>query len=154
MLWELDAELVYRKRIRRDLDEYRHNVPPHIQAARKLGGTLFREHTLEFQGRIRDMQKLDNDWWDMFLTVSYRPSKYFSGGLTYEYTKEHADRIDDPAANPRRHFGGVTLTANFTGTSYLRFYGGSTRGGLRCVDGFCRVFPPFIGAKGELVLQF
>ncbi|MCA9673380.1 MAG: hypothetical protein KC503_47655 [Myxococcales bacterium] len=123
-------------------------------AAFKLGGTLFREHTLEFQGRIRDMQKLDNDWWDMFLTVSYRPSKYFSGGLTYEYTKEHADRIDDPAANPRRHFGGVTLTANFTGTSYLRFYGGSTRGGLRCVDGFCRVFPPFIGAKGELVLQF
>ena len=34
---ELDAELVYRKRIRRNLDEYERNVPPHIQAARKLG---------------------------------------------------------------------------------------------------------------------
>ncbi|MEX1365426.1 MAG: DNA polymerase II [Nannocystaceae bacterium] len=34
---ELDDELVYRKRIRRRLDDYVHNVPPHIQAARKLG---------------------------------------------------------------------------------------------------------------------
>lgn len=33
----LDEELVYRKRIRRGLDEYENNVPPHIQAARKLG---------------------------------------------------------------------------------------------------------------------
>ena len=34
---ELDRKLVYRKRIRRDLDSYEKNVPPHIQAARRLG---------------------------------------------------------------------------------------------------------------------
>ncbi len=33
----LDAELVYRKRVRRALDDYEKNVPPHIQAAKKLG---------------------------------------------------------------------------------------------------------------------
>ncbi|ASJ74694.1 DNA polymerase II [Granulosicoccus antarcticus IMCC3135] len=33
---ELDEQLVYRKRIRRALDDYQRNVPPHIQAARKL----------------------------------------------------------------------------------------------------------------------
>ncbi len=33
---ELDEQLVYRKRIRRNLDDYQRNVPPHIQAARKL----------------------------------------------------------------------------------------------------------------------
>ncbi|MGI9509764.1 MAG: DNA polymerase II [Geminicoccaceae bacterium] len=33
---ELDAELVYRKRLRRDLKDYTRNVPPHVQAARKL----------------------------------------------------------------------------------------------------------------------
>ena len=33
---ELDEELVYRKRLRRRLDEYKRNVPPHVQAARKL----------------------------------------------------------------------------------------------------------------------
>ncbi len=31
---ERDAELVYRKRLRRKLDEYTRNVPPHVQAAR------------------------------------------------------------------------------------------------------------------------
>ncbi|MFK7891127.1 MAG: DNA polymerase II, partial [Granulosicoccus sp.] len=33
---ELDEQLVYRKRIRRNLADYQRNVPPHIQAARKL----------------------------------------------------------------------------------------------------------------------
>lgn len=33
---ELDAQLVYRKRLRRNIDEYVKNVPPHVQAARKL----------------------------------------------------------------------------------------------------------------------
>jgi DNA polymerase-2 len=31
---ELDAQLVYRKRLRRALDEYERNVPPHVRAAR------------------------------------------------------------------------------------------------------------------------
>jgi len=33
---KLDDELVYRKRLRRDLKDYTRNVPPHVQAARKL----------------------------------------------------------------------------------------------------------------------
>jgi DNA polymerase-2 len=33
---ELDELLVYRKRLRRPLDTYVRNVPPHVQAARKL----------------------------------------------------------------------------------------------------------------------
>jgi DNA polymerase-2 len=32
----LDEELVYRKRLRRDLRDYTRNVPPHVQAAKKL----------------------------------------------------------------------------------------------------------------------
>lgn len=34
----LDAELVYRKRLRRELESYVKNVPPHIAAARQLDG--------------------------------------------------------------------------------------------------------------------
>ena len=33
---ELDDQLVYRKRLRRRLEDYQRNVPPHVQAARKL----------------------------------------------------------------------------------------------------------------------
>ena len=32
---ERDSELVYRKRLRRRLDEYERNIPPHVQAARR-----------------------------------------------------------------------------------------------------------------------
>ncbi|MCW8943976.1 MAG: DNA polymerase II [Sedimenticola sp.] len=34
---QLDEQLIYRKRLRRKLEEYQRNVPPHVQAARKLG---------------------------------------------------------------------------------------------------------------------
>ena len=34
---EHDAELVYRKRLRQNVNAYTRNVPPHVQAARKLG---------------------------------------------------------------------------------------------------------------------
>ena len=33
---ELDGKLIYRKRLRRPLSDYQRNVPPHVQAARKL----------------------------------------------------------------------------------------------------------------------
>jgi DNA polymerase-2 len=33
---EFDDKLVYRKQLRQALDRYRRNVPPHVQAARKL----------------------------------------------------------------------------------------------------------------------
>ncbi|MES9872312.1 MAG: DNA polymerase II [Candidatus Sedimenticola sp. 6PFRAG7] len=34
---ELDSELLYRKRLRRAVNEYQRNIPPHVQAAKKLG---------------------------------------------------------------------------------------------------------------------
>ena len=40
---QLDAELVYRKKLRRELDEYVKNVPPHVRAARKLAEPSSRE---------------------------------------------------------------------------------------------------------------
>ena len=33
---ELDSEIIYRKRLRRRLEDYQSNVPPHVQAARKV----------------------------------------------------------------------------------------------------------------------
>jgi DNA polymerase-2 len=35
---KLDHLLIYRKKLRRDLNEYVKNVPPHVRAARKLAG--------------------------------------------------------------------------------------------------------------------
>lgn len=124
-----------------------------IYVAGKVNVQVYRGHSMELQGEFRKLEKTGHGWTDIFLNVSYRPSPYFAGGVTYEHSSEFsADDTDQ--IRGRTDFGGVTATINFTGTSYFRFMGGSTRGGLRCVDGFCREFPPFIGAKGELVLQF
>jgi DNA polymerase-2 len=44
---ELDEELVYRKRLRRPLDEYSKNRPPHVQAAQKLFDHLSKRRKLD-----------------------------------------------------------------------------------------------------------
>jgi DNA polymerase-2 len=37
---KFDEELIYRKRLRRRVEDYSRNIPPHVQAARKLGGNV------------------------------------------------------------------------------------------------------------------
>jgi len=43
---------------------------------------------------------------------------------------------------------------DITSSSSLRLFAGSARGGLRCVSGVCRVFPPFEGVKLTATLRF
>lgn len=53
---EFDERLVYRKRLRRRLDEYRRNVPPHVRAARmadELNDRLGRPRQYQHGGWIR-----------------------------------------------------------------------------------------------------
>ncbi|PLW81084.1 DNA polymerase II [Kineobactrum sediminis] len=54
---ERDADLVYRKRLRRRLDDYQRNVPPHVQAAR-----LYAERGLPLPAR--------GDWIEYVVTVA------------------------------------------------------------------------------------
>jgi hypothetical protein len=42
----------------------------------------------------------------------------------------------------------------FTKESNLRLFVGQQRGGLKCISGVCRVFPPFEGARMELTVRF
>jgi len=59
---ELDEQLVYRKRLRRPLDEYQRNVPPHVRAAR-----LADEYN-DRQGRPRQYQR--GGWISYVITTS------------------------------------------------------------------------------------
>jgi DNA polymerase-2 len=55
---KLDDELVYRKRVRRDLDEYAQGgAPPHVQAARMLNRSGVKE--VEYVITIRGPQPVD-----------------------------------------------------------------------------------------------
>jgi hypothetical protein len=54
---------------------------------------------------------------------------------------------------PTYYFNGSVLY-KFTGESNIRALVGQQRGGLKCVSGVCKVFPPFEGARVELTLRF
>jgi hypothetical protein len=55
---------------------------------------------------------------------------------------------------PQTWYPNGTLQWDITRSTNLRLMVGSTRGGLRCVSGVCRVFPPFSGAKLAFTARF
>ena len=79
---DLDHKLAYRKRLRRPLESYEKNVPPHVQAARKLRNP----------GR----------WIDYLITTSGpEPVKSAESPIDYEH---YMDRQLAPAADGILHF--------------------------------------------------
>lgn len=86
---ERDAELIYRKRLRRQLHEYQKNVPPHVQAARKL-----QQWTGE---RLRR-----GDWIEYVITTSgAEPVTAQQSPLDYQH---YIDKQLTPVADTILHF--------------------------------------------------
>ncbi|WP_213880869.1 DNA polymerase II [Pseudomonas sp. dw_358] len=75
---ELDGALVYRKRLRRRLDDYERNVPPHVRAAR-----LADEYN-DRQGRPRQYQS--GGWISYLMTVAGpQPLENRQAGIDYDH---------------------------------------------------------------------
>lgn len=73
---QCDAQLVYRKRLRRRLDEYQRNVPPHVQAARR-----YVDYGLESPRR--------GDWVEYVMTtLGPEPAAAARGELDYDHYLE------------------------------------------------------------------
>jgi hypothetical protein len=72
-------------------------------------------------------------------------------GLTF--THEFSDQVTADKSTSG-HFYNVEVIYRFMSGSYVKVFGGSSRGGLKCAGGMCRTFPPFEGVKGELTLRF
>jgi hypothetical protein len=119
----------------------------------ELSMLVWRNHTLEAEVQFRKVQKGALAFSDFYLGLGYRPTRWVSAGFSYEYSNEYQDSDPNDTVGVRRHYGGVRATVSFTPASYARLFGGTTHGGVRCIDGFCREFPPFIGVKLELVVQ-
>ena len=80
---ELDAELVYRKRLRRKLDDYQRNIPPHVQAARKAASAGERLHR--------------GDWVEYVITLNgAEPVAYQQSAIDYQHyvDKQLAPAVD------------------------------------------------------------
>jgi DNA polymerase II len=93
---ECDPQLVYRKRLRRKLDEYQRNVPPHVQAAR-----LCQERGLPEPTR--------GSWVEYVITTSgAEPAAAALASLDYQH---YVDRQLEPVADGILGFVGSSFAA-------------------------------------------
>lgn len=94
MRGELDDELVYRKRLKRKLNDYIKNVPPHVQAAKKLSDGLLKnmgwiEYYITLNGpepQVKTDSSLD---YEHYLTKQIQP---IADGILY-FLDETFDEI-------------------------------------------------------------
>lgn len=81
--------------------------------------------------------------WDTF------PSR---GEDDYDFSVFYSPGEEDPPQ--RQLFLAGTVTLDLWGDYQVRLTGGQMRGGILCVNGVCRMLPPFAGARAELRLRF
>jgi hypothetical protein len=159
------------------------DFPLHVAQAHSMDGhvelvvaqALTSRLSLELGGRHRYRQKRtgvddlfrwnEGEW---ALGLRWSPSLVVAVG--YEYTTE-PDLPRPPCCNPNTPglcAQGQPLCENYHQLGYpngqivwtfrsgsaVRLFAGGQRGGLKCVSGVCRVFPPFEGVKAEAVLRF
>lgn len=93
---EQDAQLVYRKRLRRKLADYHKNVPPHVQAARKLE-------------KIAGVRLRRGDWIEYLITVNGpEPAETRQSAIDYRH---YVERQLAPVADGILHFLGLSFEA-------------------------------------------
>jgi DNA polymerase-2 len=79
---EFDDLLVYRKRLRRRLDDYERNVPPHVRAAR-----IADEYNAQ---RKRPLQYQRGGWINYVITVNGpEPMEIVESGIDYQHYLSH-----------------------------------------------------------------
>jgi len=61
---------------------------------------------------------------------------------------------EDKRPNVRRFFAFAVLRYRASDKLILQFLGGSQRGGIRCIAGACRDFPPFAGVRLDTTWRF
>lgn len=96
---ELDEQLIYRKRLRRKLDSYVKNVPPHVRAARIADAkNLKNGKPLKYQNK---------GWISYLMTISGpQPTDYVSANIDYQF---YIDRQIEPVADAILPFIGLSF---------------------------------------------
>lgn len=112
---------------------------------RWLGG----ESSLQLQGWHRRRHQLlggpDHPWLQGITTTALQLGRTWNFALGIEY--------DQNPAFPGTYFSGQ-VRYNINPSNNVNLFVGQQRGGLRCVSGVCRVFPPFEGVRLESTLRF
>jgi hypothetical protein len=86
--------------------------------------------------------------------INIAPKWVFTQGFEYS-TRDLAPSVQFLGVTyPAWLFLNVGGTYKFTKDSNIRLFAGQQRGGLKCISGVCRIFPPFEGVRMELTVRF
>lgn len=116
----------------------------------ELHFSIIGPHSMELLGRYEsysDQQPNIADFSIAKSTVTYTFAPWVTTSLNYEFSNQ-------PPTEGQEHFLSGEVVVRFMSASYIKLLYGSTRGGLRCAGGMCRVFPKFEGFKGEVTVRF
>lgn len=91
---KLDSQLVYKRRLRRSVEEYQKQRPPHVQAA-----ALKQQHNPDWRGRTIEYVKTVNGW---------QPLPYVNAAIDYDH---YIEKQIEPIADAILHFLGETFAA-------------------------------------------
>jgi len=83
------------------------------------------------------------DWNELAVFINYKWSPYMEAVLGYE-------RQEDPAISRRNYFSG-SLRYYFTPGTFVNLWVGSTRPGVKCLNGACRRYPALSGVQVTVV---
>lgn len=115
------------------------------EATEWLGGPF----TLRLQGwdrrRHQTLSGVTTPWTELQQLVGVDYAPHLSIGTGFEYT-------GNPQFPPTYFYG--MLGYNFNSSSNVSLFAGQRRGGLRCVSGVCRVYPPFEGVRVDATIRF
>jgi hypothetical protein len=88
-------------------------------------------------------------WREGTIQLGYRLQRVFAVGGIFDYTTEPLTTGEDHTWYPA-----AAGEYDFTPSSNFKIFAGSSRGGLRCINGVCKTFAPFTGVKGTLTLRY
>lgn len=124
---------------------YYREVYVRYDLVRWIGG----QSSVQLQGWHRRRHQLlggpDHPWLQGITTTALQLGATWNLAFGVEY--------DQNPAFPGTYFSGQ-VRYNINPSNNVSLFVGQQRGGLRCVSGVCRVFPPFEGVKLESTLRF
>ncbi len=114
-----------------------------------VGASLGGGHSLQLHVVHQERSKIvlsESRWREGTLQAGWRWRPHLAVSGILDYTTEDGQS--------QTWYPGASAEWEITPSSNLRVFAGQSRGGLKCISGVCRVFPPFTGVKSTLTLRF
>jgi hypothetical protein len=169
--WQFDRDRSYvyttigsRSDVRENGEPYYRESQVRYTVSKYLGGALSVEAIGLHRVRWEESQNLQGPGvtpapWvegENYLALKAAPKWLFRHqGLVFSQGLEYTTRLGyGPGPGEVGWYLNGGLTWRFTQESNVKILVGQQRGGLRCVNGVCRQFPAFEGARMELTIRF